>query len=130
MTNRAFPDRPVEWAARVRRSTIRLLYERDARGLVDEELIDEAAFGFYARCRSILDATRAWQDGVVTCMNCRGELSHHYDASEVLRCGECGWETTWLAYRLSFRGKQLLAGHAGPWFVEYLERLPQARTAR
>ncbi len=114
----------------MRRSTIRRLYEQDAGGIVDEELIDEVAYGFYARCQSILDATRAWREGVATCLECRNELPHHYEASEVLRCAHCGWETTWLGYRRSFRRKQLLAGNAGPWFAEYLERLPQARTPR
>ena len=123
-------ERPVEWAPRVRRSTIRRLYEQDARGIVDDELSDEVAYGFYARCRSILDATRAWRDGVVTCPGCAADVPHHYAASEVLSCAHCGWESTWIAYRRSFRGKQLLAGNAGPWFEEYIERLPETRTPR
>jgi hypothetical protein len=39
----------VRWAPRVPRATIRRLYEGDACGLVDEELVDDVAFAFYAR---------------------------------------------------------------------------------
>ena len=47
----------VRWASRVNPATIRRLYETDARGIVDEDLIDEVGFALYARCQSILCAS-------------------------------------------------------------------------
>jgi len=44
----------VRWANRVSPGKIRRLYESCARGIVDEHLLDEVAYGFYARCESIL----------------------------------------------------------------------------
>jgi hypothetical protein len=114
----------------VRRSTIRQLYEQDARGIVDEALIDEVAYGFFARCRSILDATRAMTEGIATCFDCRADVPHDFGASEVLRCDACGWEARWVAFRRSIQRKQLMAGSAQPWFEEYIDRLPAARTPR
>ena len=119
----------IRWAPRVRRSTIRRLYEQDARGIVDEELIDEVAFAFYARCKAILTATAAWY-GTAACPRCEREIAHGHDPREVLRCEPCAWETTWIEYRRSFRSKQLIGGYARPWFEQYTVRLPAARTPR
>ncbi len=130
MTDSQPSSRPIEWASRVRRSTIRWLYEQDARGIVDEELIDEVAYGFYARCRSILDATRAWREGVATCLECRSELPHHYERPRCSAARTAGGRRRGSPTGAASAVSSLLAGNAGPWFAEYLERLPQARTPR
>ena len=44
------------WAGRVPQHTIKRLYETDARGIYDEELIDEIGWGLHARCQSLLEA--------------------------------------------------------------------------
>ncbi|MBI5289694.1 MAG: hypothetical protein HY873_12045, partial [Chloroflexi bacterium] len=43
----------IQWARRVKPEVIRRLYTRDAKGIVDEELIDEVGYAMYARCHSI-----------------------------------------------------------------------------
>jgi hypothetical protein len=57
------------WAPRVPPHTIRRLYETDARGIVDEEQVDEVGYALYARCRSILRVTAA-HGHHATCPRC------------------------------------------------------------
>jgi hypothetical protein len=54
----------IEWASRVNPGAIRRLYETDARGIVDEEQIDDVGYALYWRCQSIIAATEAY-DGRV-----------------------------------------------------------------
>ncbi|HEV8638126.1 MAG TPA: hypothetical protein VG370_28260 [Chloroflexota bacterium] len=122
-------DGRILWAQRVPQVLIRRLYESDARGLVDDELIDEVAFMLHARCHDILTATRA-AGGEATCPRCRGLIRHRARRSELLRCAGCGWETTWDAYFRSYRKKQLHGGGALPYVREYHERLAGAASPR
>ena len=50
-------DAAPRWAPRVRRSKIRRLYETDALGIYDDELIDDVGYALLARCRSFLAAS-------------------------------------------------------------------------
>jgi hypothetical protein len=49
----------LQWAQRVSPAKIRQVYNLDAQGIMDEELIDDVAYAFYARCESILTVTEA-----------------------------------------------------------------------
>ncbi len=51
-------DSAIRRAPRVRRDLIRRLYEDEARGLLDDQLLDEVGIGLYARCESIMKARR------------------------------------------------------------------------
>ena len=68
-TQPAAPD----WAPRLTKSMISRLYELDAKGLRDDELIEDAGIRLYMRCQSILTATKASR-GTVTCPLCEGEF--------------------------------------------------------
>ncbi|MEX1253120.1 MAG: hypothetical protein WEE64_02140 [Dehalococcoidia bacterium] len=109
------------------RELIRRLYEREALGVLDEELVDEVAFAFYARCRSIIRATEAAR-GHAACGACEHIIEHSVRGAEVLRCDRCGWEITWREYRSSFQGKYLITGNPGGAFTEYPRRLEAVRT--
>jgi hypothetical protein len=43
------------WSARVRKEKIRQLYQKDASGIVDEELLDDVGTTLYCRCVSIIE---------------------------------------------------------------------------
>ena len=118
-----------QWARRVPRELIRRLYEREAQGILDEELVDEVAFAFYARCLSIIKATKAY-NGSAECPVCQNVISHSHRSAEVLRCARCSWQTTWRDYRRSYQGKYLITGNPGGAFTEYPRRLEAARTGR
>ena len=122
--------KPAEfkWARRVRQDVIKRLYTLDAKGIVDEELIDEVGYAMYARCESIRIATEAHY-GRPACHNCGAVLAHAWKRAAQLACA-CGWRTTWGAYLKSYQGKQLFGGNARAAFEDFLERWPGARTPR
>lgn len=49
------------WARRVSRRDIQRLYESDARGLLDEELLDRVHYAFYARVCDMIEVREAQQ---------------------------------------------------------------------
>src|SRR5512134_3889200 len=91
-----------KWAQRVPPARLRRLYQLDALGVVDEDLIDEVAFAIRARCESILEATEASR-GRVRCPSCGGAVMRTPGEGEVLCCPACGWETTWARYFSTYR---------------------------
>ena len=96
----------IQWAPRVRQEDIRRLYETDAQGIYDEELIDEVGWALHARCRSFITAVEASM-GRAQCPRCGQIIVHQHDKEELLRCPACGWQTTWGAYFKTFQHKQL-----------------------
>jgi hypothetical protein len=118
----------IRWARRVRQDKIRRLYTLDAKGITDDDLIDDVGYAMFARCESIRTATRA-HAGKATCPRCRAKVEHSWDKNEMLAC-QCGWQTTWGEYLKTYQGKQLFGGKAYPMFRAFIDRWPQARTSR
>jgi ribosomal protein L37AE/L43A len=118
-----------QWAGRVKQHLIRRLYENDARGEVDEELINEVGSALMMRCQSILIVTEA-HAGRAPCPRCSAIIPHHWDKEEVMVCSQCGWQTTWGAYFKTYQSKQLVGGGAVESFKSYVEVYPHAHTAR
>lgn len=121
------------WARRVSRRDIRRLYESDAQGMLDLELLDEVHYGIYARVRDMFEVREAQQFGRVTCRRCREPVPEPFrmgtqNKGDVLRCNACGWQTTCGDYYAGYSGKSLLPGSATGLFEAYLERFPQAKT--
>ncbi|MHB1355796.1 MAG: hypothetical protein ACYCZF_07445 [Anaerolineae bacterium] len=119
----------VTWSGRIPRHKIQRLYELDAQGITDEELIDDVAYGFYVRCLSILQATRAYA-GVVVCPKCGNEIEHQCQRQEPLACKRCGWHTLLAAYARTFLGKHLHGGSAMEVWTQYVDRFPAASNPR
>jgi len=123
----------IQWARRVSHDVIRRLYTLDAKGIVDEELIDEVGYAMYARCESIRTVTAA-HFGRAKCPRC-GEVVERVRQREgvskdqPLVCA-CGWSTTWREYLKSYQHKQLMGGAAFPAFLEFIETWPKARSPR
>jgi ribosomal protein L37AE/L43A len=118
----------ITWAPRVRQRPIRRLYELDARGIYDEELLDKVGWGLYARCESFIAAVEA-VNGSVHCPSCGQVIFHNHTPEEILQCKHCGWEMTWRAYFKTIQHKQLSG--AEPvivLFKEYIEKFTSART--
>jgi ribosomal protein L37AE/L43A len=118
-----------EWAPRVPQAKIRRLYERDALGIPDDELIDEVAYAFYGRCESILTVTRA-EHGWVKCPGCGAMIRRRGGKERVIKCEGCGWQLTWGEYLATYQHRKLSGGSARPAFEEYVKRLPEARSPR
>ncbi len=123
----------IRWSQRLPKHKLRQLYERDALGIRDEELLEEVGWCLYARCRDILNLRRALEDRQVLCPRCDAEGKATYiprtgALEEMMRCAECGWELTWREYRLSTKRRQLNPGGAVPAFERYVEEWERARS--
>ena len=106
---------------------IRRLYEADAKGIYDEELINEVGYGLLARCLSFIDAVDAVR-GKARCPRCSSVVIHAGRKEEVLRC-KCGWELTWGDYFKTIQHKQLSGAETVlEQFRSFVEAFPAART--
>jgi hypothetical protein len=120
------PRLPV-WAPRIRKEKIARLYRLDARGIVDEALIDEIGIGILARAESILEATAASR-GNALCVECRALVTHACRNDQDLLCERCGWTCTWASYKRTYQKKQLHAGGIEDFLREFIRTYPRART--
>jgi hypothetical protein len=93
------------WASRVTQKEIRRLYETDARGIYDEDLINEVGYGLLARCQSFIEANQACE-GKVRCPQCSAIVRHERGKEDILRCA-CGWELSWREYFKTIQHRQL-----------------------
>ncbi|MHB0859142.1 MAG: hypothetical protein ACYC5M_16435 [Anaerolineae bacterium] len=115
------------WAPRVPQQQIRRLYESDAQGLYDEELLDEVGYGLLARCQSFVDANEA-RAGRARCPECAGIVAHTWQPEEVLRC-TCGWQLPWAEYFRTIQHVQLSGAEPVlAAFREFIEQFPRSAT--
>jgi hypothetical protein len=113
------------WAPRVSRREIRQLYETDARGIYDLDLINKVGYGLLARCESFITANRA-RVGELPCPGCGQAVRRE----ETLRCG-CGWTLPWADYFKTIQHKQLSGAEPVlKQFREYVDAFPKAGTPR
>lgn len=119
------------WTPRISRNKIVRLYESDANGMLDEELLEDIGFSIYMRCiegQEVMDAVRNMR---VKCRRC-GKIiirKSKRDQHESLRCS-CGWNTTWGHYRKNTFSQNMCNGNADPFFREYIKKWENAKTAR
>jgi hypothetical protein len=85
----------IRWAPKVPREKIWRLYQIDARGIVDEELIDDVGLALYLRCQSILMVTGCKQVPCPRCAEiivCPGE---RWSRQYRIVCPACSWQATY-----------------------------------
>jgi endogenous inhibitor of DNA gyrase (YacG/DUF329 family) len=122
------------WPPRVPKHKIRRLYESDAQGMLDQDLVNDVGISLLVRCESILTVFEA-KHGRVKCPRCARQgqttviLPHSGDVrDQLLECPVCGWQLTWGEYALSYKRKQLNPGGAVSAFARYIEHYRLART--
>src|SRR5262245_6022030 len=94
-----------QWAPRVRQDRIRRLYEQDAKGIVDDDLINDVGYALLSRCQSFLEATAAVQ-GQAPCPVSARVVLHTGKKDALLQCA-CGWELAWEDYYATIQRKRL-----------------------
>lgn len=137
MTDRERPesDGPVlpKWAPRVPREKIWRLYQSDAKGIRDEELVDDVGITLLLRVESCLTVSEA-QRGRVKCPQC-GSTVHRSmerrrasDPAQILECRDCDWRLPFSDYERTYHNKHL--GCAGMLIPcqEFARDYPMART--
>ncbi len=118
------------WASRVPMEQIRRLYENDAQGIYDEELIDEAGFALLARCQSFVEANEAVH-GRAPCPACSTVIEHTGQKEAMLHCPNCGWELSWGEYFRTIQHRQLSGAEPViELFQNYIQHFPLARSPR
>lgn len=115
------------WSRRVRRDLIRRLYEMDARGIHDDELLDQVGYALLARCEDMIEVTRA-AGGEVLCPSCRQAIRHPVEDDHLLACAGCGWRIKWRDFRKTFRNKKLQGREALGPLTEFVEVFPRSRS--
>jgi DNA-directed RNA polymerase subunit M/transcription elongation factor TFIIS len=127
----------IHWSSRVPKWKLRRLYESEAQGMLDEDLLEDVGLTLLLRCEDILAIEEARQ-GRVKCPRCaqqgaptmikRTTRSSGDPRHEVITCPTCGWQITWGEYMLSFKRKQLNSGGATQFFAAYVNAYAAART--
>ena len=122
-------DKPI-WSGRVPRNMIARLYECDAQGIIDEELIDEVGIALLARIDSI-SRSKEVRSGSVLCPLCGSSIPREgHTKGEILRCEPCDWELSWGEYFKTIQGKHLLAHGVRAFLTDYAREYPRAKSAR
>jgi predicted RNA-binding Zn-ribbon protein involved in translation (DUF1610 family) len=115
------------WAPRVKPYRVRRLYESDAQGLLDPDLVDDVGWALYSRCDSFIAAIAA-RKGRVLCPVCKNVVLDGEKHGALLRCSACGWECPYRAYMDTIKNAQLNGGpEVVGLFQEYLDRFPKAK---
>lgn len=117
----------IRWAPRVKPRLIQRLYEADAAGLSDAELIDEVGVALLARCETIRRVTER------RCPECGDRLEGAWanePRDRPITCPGCRWTSTWRAYHHSYKGERIHGGSAYEDFLRFLREFPSCRTAR
>jgi len=124
------PELRIRWAPKVRQEKIRQLYQSDARGLADEELIDEVGWALHQRCQSILWVT---DRNRVSCPRCHHVIvcpSERWSRQQPIVCPECAWQATFGEWRDSWRQRDLWGGNAMPAFRAFVQQWERATSPR
>ncbi len=109
---------------------IQKLYENDAIGLLDEDLLDDVGCSLYARCESILMVTES-SYGRVSCPQCGHIIIRHHlgkgSREEILLCSNCSFQFQWEQYHRSYDKKQLHGGGAVEIFKSFVSKYPNCK---
>jgi hypothetical protein len=121
----------ISWSPKIRQSKIWQLYQNDARGTVDEVLVEDVGLSLLHRCQSIKLVTQR----EVECPRCGATFSLCEPDSwkplpgvQTCPTPRCGWETTAEEWHQSWSHRDLLGSAAIEAFEAYLHDYPRART--
>jgi hypothetical protein len=112
------------WSPKLSRQTVKRLYESDARGLEDEELVDEVGYTLYARCLQGRDERRLIESGRLKCHSC-GEIHAVKGMAVPVEC-PCGQTYLFRDYMRSFRTDNMPSGAATAIFNGFVDKWPGA----
>jgi hypothetical protein len=121
----------ITWSPKIRQAKIWQLYQNDALGAVDEDLVKDVAFRLFQRCRSIWLVTRR----EVECPRCGAIFPLSQVGTWKMLPGAqscptpgCGWETTAEEWHASWKHRDLLGSAAMQAIETYMHDYQQART--
>lgn len=116
-----------KWTKKASRGDLLRLYQSDAKGLLDEELLDEVGFTFYARCKQAKEVRELMEKGRILCLQC-GEILQAQSYTAPMKC-QCGYTYTYREYRRSCNAVNMPGGRATPVFEDYMKKWLICKTA-
>lgn len=117
-----------QWAGRVPRWKVAELYQKDAKGIVDDDLIDDVGISLMARCLSIVEVSEAHKRRV-KCPACSNTI-HRERWGDSLECDRCDWTLPWKLYHKTYKGKHLTGGGFLPFAEAFIVDYAKAKTSR
>jgi len=121
-------DERIRWARKVSQAKIRQLYQLDALGIRDGELIDRVSEALYARCQSILLVSKAQ----FHCPRCGSLIQVQSGRSEEerLECpaAGCNWQTTHRQWHHSWQHQDLIGTRAALPFEKFIALYGEAKS--
>ena len=120
-------NRKPNWASKVSPQKIKRLYNQDAKGIRDDELVDDIGTSLYARVDSMIMVTSS-NLGKAICIECRTEIPHNYQRDYLLECLKCGWSMLFGEFNDSYKGQTLHGYGAIEELKEFAKKYPLAKT--
>lgn len=120
----------IQWAPKVDVEQIWQVYQREAQGILDDDLLNELAWALYQRCESILMVTEGRRMPCPLCQTIITCPEEHWSRRTPMFCPTCGWTTTYGQYRDSWRHQDLHGGNAVYAFQAYVDRYPHTTSPR
>lgn len=116
-------DRRIKWSPKLQPKLLQRLYELNATGINDDELIDDVGIRLYLRCESIILITQK----SFMCPECGNKVKFENN-DEIVICKNCDSKYFKSKYHESYRHKDLWQGNAGIYFFEFYKKYPSAKT--
>ena len=111
-----------KWAPKVSRVKLVNLYNGEAHGCLDLDLLDDVGYSFYARCKQGDEVRKCMDRGHIICHYCGKELIPvSYTAVVPCPCGHC---YTYREYRRSCNTANIPGGRAEPVFRAFMDKWP------
>lgn len=112
------------WSPKLSRQMLKRLYENDAKGFSDENLVDEVGYTLYARCLQGRDERLLIESGKLKCHHC-DEILQIESMGKLLECS-CGYQYIFRDYMRSFRTENMPSGAATAIFNAFIENWTRA----
>lgn len=111
------------WSPAVSREKLKRLYESDANGMLNTELLDDVGYTIYARCLQSQEEWTLMEMGKIKCHNCSNILDY---STGLITC-KCGYQYLYKEYRRSFRANNMPTGGAAHIFNKFVAEWPRMK---
>ncbi|MCL2002919.1 MAG: hypothetical protein FWG72_02810 [Oscillospiraceae bacterium] len=115
-----------KWAKKASRSDLWRLYQSDAKGMTNEELLDAVGLTFYVRCKQAKEVRKLMERGKILCHHC-GAVLQAQSYTAPIKC-ECGFIYTYREYRRSCNAVNIPGGRATSIFNDFIVKWPACKT--
>ena len=113
------------WSPRISQGKIKRLYDADAKGICDDDLVDDVGFTLYTRCLQGRDERLLANEGKLKCHHCGKVNISPFNGRIVC---SCGYAYIFREYMRSFNKNGMPSRSATPFFNEFIDKWAIAKT--